>query len=313
MLTASRSASAAVSAANKSLLQSLALQKVLRARASSTFFSPVVWRLMAAVGALLTASEVVSAENLHSGAWRPSAVGCVFSSPAELGRPVTVVHVYDGDTVRLADGREVRLLGINTPELKRAERPGQPYAKAASKFLAGHVKRGHARFLVVGSERRDRYGRSLGYLLDRDGVSMGSRLVASGLAFWVAQGGDVSHVDCFRQLEAEARLAELGVWGGAYWQPLQAANLKNQQLGFRIITGRVTQVDQVKVLSFVELDNRLVLRISTSGSDWRELLNRSIEVRGWVVRRKLSREQKLRGFKPYLMHVSNEQQWVLVP
>jgi len=29
---------------------------------------------------------------------------------------VRVIHVYDGDTVKLADGRRLRFIGINTPE-----------------------------------------------------------------------------------------------------------------------------------------------------------------------------------------------------
>jgi len=31
-----------------------------------------------------------------------------------------VEYVHDGDTVRLADGRSVRLIGLNTPEMARA-------------------------------------------------------------------------------------------------------------------------------------------------------------------------------------------------
>ena len=37
---------------------------------------------------------------------------------------VTVTYVYDGDTVKLADGRRLRLIGINAPELL----PGDPDA-----------------------------------------------------------------------------------------------------------------------------------------------------------------------------------------
>lgn len=44
---------------------------------------------------------------------------------------VAVRQVLDGDTVRLGDGRSVRLIGINAPELGRKGRPSEPYAEAA--------------------------------------------------------------------------------------------------------------------------------------------------------------------------------------
>lgn len=53
---------------------------------------------------------------------------------AECGSPIVetaqLKHVYDGDTIKLKDGRHVRVLGINTPEIDHGEeRIGQPLGK----------------------------------------------------------------------------------------------------------------------------------------------------------------------------------------
>ncbi|WP_132530889.1 thermonuclease family protein [Pseudomonas aeruginosa] len=57
-----------------------------------------------------------------------------FAGAAEACRPtgalqnVEVARVVDGDTVRLRDGRSVRLIGINAPELAHNGRTTEPFA-----------------------------------------------------------------------------------------------------------------------------------------------------------------------------------------
>jgi endonuclease YncB( thermonuclease family) len=48
---------------------------------------------------------------------------------------VKVRHVVDGDTLRLEDGRSVRLIGLNAPELGRKGRAAEPFAEAARRRL----------------------------------------------------------------------------------------------------------------------------------------------------------------------------------
>ena len=68
-----------------------------------------------------------------------------------------VVRILDGDTVELADGRIVRLIGIDTPE------KGQPGADSATMCNTALVL-GRTVRLEYGHERSDRYGRTLAYL-----------------------------------------------------------------------------------------------------------------------------------------------------
>lgn len=55
------------------------------------------------------------------------------------GFSARVEHVYDGDTVRLADGRKVRLIGVNTPELGREGRADESHARAAHDLSLIHI------------------------------------------------------------------------------------------------------------------------------------------------------------------------------
>ena len=69
---------------------------------------------------------------------------CVLSSPGTLPL-VGVAKVVDGDTLRLVDGRSVRLIGINTPELGRDGRKAEPFAVAAQRRLRALVEASNGR------------------------------------------------------------------------------------------------------------------------------------------------------------------------
>ncbi len=53
---------------------------------------------------------------------------------------VSVTHVYDGDTIKLDDGRKIRLIGINATESGRAGQPDQPFAAEARDRLRSLIK-----------------------------------------------------------------------------------------------------------------------------------------------------------------------------
>jgi micrococcal nuclease len=88
---------------------------------------------------------------------------------------VRVVRILDGDTVELADGRVVRLIGIDTPE------KGQPGADSATicntTLVLGRTVR-----LEYGHERSDRYGRTLAYLYI-DGRMVNREILNAGWAY----------------------------------------------------------------------------------------------------------------------------------
>ena len=97
---------------------------------------------------------------------------------------VVVSRVFDGDTVLLADGRRVRLAGIDAPETAHGSSPAQYYAAAATRELARLTRGAPLRFVPVGPGT-DRYGRALGDLVAPDGTSVAERMLAAGAAFFL--------------------------------------------------------------------------------------------------------------------------------
>jgi len=70
-----------------------------------------------------------------------------------------VVHVIDGDSLELADGRHVRLLGVNAPERGRCE------ASEAASFLRQEALGRHVRLKHTGT---DSYSRTLAIVIVED-------------------------------------------------------------------------------------------------------------------------------------------------
>lgn len=113
-------------------------------------------------------------------------VACCLIVGAQAGRAanetVRTVAVYDGDTCRLADGRTLRLAGVDAPETAHDGRPAQYYAQQAKAALEGLVRGVPLRFVGVGSGQ-DRYGRLLGDLILPDGRSVTETLLSRGCVF----------------------------------------------------------------------------------------------------------------------------------
>jgi len=201
---------------------------------------------------------------------------------------VVVQRVVDGDTVRLSDGRSVRLIGLNTPELGKQGRSDEPFAVAARKRLEALVADSGGRVgLRLGAQEKDHYGRTLAHLYSVSGASLEAQILADGLGFQVAVAPNVDLVDCQQAAERSARQAGLGLWK-------RSPVLKAEQIersGFAIVSGRVSKVQRNRGGIWIELQDKLVLRVAPNllerfaGSSLQALKGRQIEARGWVVDR----------------------------
>ncbi len=126
-------------------------------------------------------------------------------------RPAVVASITDGDTVRLADGRRVRLLQIDTPELGT----GECYSRAARKVLVRLVPEGSTVGLESDAhlDQVDRYGRLLRYLW-RGRVNVNLELVRQGAAAPYFYDGDRGrYADRLLSAAKAAKAARRGLWG----------------------------------------------------------------------------------------------------
>ncbi len=124
--------------------------------------------------------------------------------------------MIDGDTIELSDGRLVRYIGIDTPELRRKEGEHwivdpQPYAREAAEANRRLVE-GQTVRLEYDVQRFDHYGRLLAYVYVGDQM-VNATLLEGGDAHLLTIPPDVKYVEQFRRLVEEARTAHRGVWG----------------------------------------------------------------------------------------------------
>src|SRR5882724_4424913 len=134
--------------------------------------------------------------------------------PAAPDTPsMDVRRVIDGDTLVVADGRHVRLIGIDAMELGHDGAKDQPYAAAARDRLKDLIEQhGGSIRLQTGHEAYDQHGRTLAYVSTADGEDLGKDLLQTGLAVVIAVPPDVARLDCYADAEARARAAHLAIW-----------------------------------------------------------------------------------------------------
>jgi micrococcal nuclease len=127
-----------------------------------------------------------------------------------------VVRVIDGDTIRVrlddpAESRTVRYIGVDTPETVAPGEPVQCFGKAASDFNRRLVAGKRVR-LVLGRERRDRYGRLLAYVRLDGGPLVEDALLRGGYARTLTIPPNDDRAAHFRALERRARTTGRGLW-----------------------------------------------------------------------------------------------------
>lgn len=200
---------------------------------------------------------------------------------------VQVQRVVDGDTLRLRDGRSVRLIGINAPETARRAKPAEPLAEAARRRLQALVRASEGRVgLRVGQQGKDRYGRTLAHVYGRDGLSFEAQLLGEGLGYRVVISPNAALASCQAAAERQARQKRLGVWRHS---PVRQARQVDRS-GFALVTGQVREVRRNRGGLWIELD-ALVLRIAPDvlrqfdAARLHRLKGRRVEARGWIVER----------------------------
>ena len=110
----------------------------------------------------------------------------------------------------------MRLLEIDTPETVHPSEPVACYGPAASNALARVARPGSTVWVLADQERFDPYGRLLLYMWStHDGkpTFVNYRLVRMGFAKAVLYEPNDRYIDLMRRAEAQARAAEVGLWG----------------------------------------------------------------------------------------------------
>jgi micrococcal nuclease len=144
-------------------------------------------------------------------------VGCGFWLSACEGRPAPppaeaqVEQVIDGDSLVLAGGARVRILGIDAPEM---ERDGQPADFLAHKAKAALTDLTLNRQVSLEYDRLryDHYGRLLAYIFLPDHTLVDAELVRQGLARVYFIAPNMRYREVLLAAQQEAIEAQRGIW-----------------------------------------------------------------------------------------------------
>ena len=225
-----------------------------------------------------------------------------------------IKKIVDGDTLHLRDGRKVRVMGINTPEIgyRKTGNPNypQPLAitakQAAEDFFAGESQVG----LGFGEQRVDHYGRVLANVYRTDGASLSAYLLGLGFAWHIVVPPNELDWRCLAAVEIAAKKQAVGVWGDKAYPAKQAKNLSINDTGFQRLTGKVVAVNRSRGGWWVQLD-KLAIRIQDKnlkyldGVNPQDWLKQTLTVRGWVINRSQSSAVKQKGYSPLMMNLQH--------
>lgn len=126
----------------------------------------------------------------------------------------TVEFVYDGDTVRLADKRKVRLIGIDSPEMNYGKGEPECYAREAKRALESLVLKKEVS-LVADKEDKDRYGRLLRYVYvssPSGDIFTNNALVQTGAAYAKRYPPNTTNATLLEESMQKAQADKVGMW-----------------------------------------------------------------------------------------------------
>lgn len=216
-------------------------------------------------------------------------------------QPITLERVVDGDTIRLASGEKLRLIGINTPELAGNE----PLSQAARRYLVDLLAAQNL-LLLAGEQKRDRHQRLLGHLFLADGQNVEALMLRQGLAYPVAIPPNLALVECHHSASVVAQKAARGVW---QWQAKPSHSLDGGDAGFTRVRGRIENFTEAGGSWWLQMQGPLVLRIAGEHQRYfeRKLLEqwpgKHVEVTGWMIDRSHTRAG--RQYAPLMLGVSH--------
>ena len=124
-----------------------------------------------------------------------------------------VSFVIDGDTVKLADGKKIRLIGVDTPETHLQNQPPEKWGVEATEFTQRFVNRTNGRVrLHFDDERLDAYNRYLAYVWSDDKM-LNEELIKEGFGRFLPRFRYSETMKRrFRTAEREAKSRQIGIW-----------------------------------------------------------------------------------------------------
>lgn len=204
-----------------------------------------------------------------------------------LGESVTANEAIDGDTIRLANGKELRLMGLLAPK------DDEPLAEAAKKALDRLVR---GKKIVLAAEAPpDRYGRRRAQaVLHGSDTWLQAEMLIRGLARVATQTDAAAATDQLLALERSAREQRQGLWADKRYQ-IRAASQFIPAGRFEIVEGQLLTVGRGTGKSYlnfgadwktdftITVDTEANKRLRQAKITLKKLEGQKLRVRGYVL------------------------------
>jgi endonuclease YncB( thermonuclease family) len=205
--------------------------------------------------------------------------------PGTAGASGDVSAIVDGDTLDLADGRRVRLAGIEAVKLGR-------FGEAARAHLTALIG-GRPLALEPGEGLfTDRHGRVVAQVRAADGRYLQDGLLAAGMARVRTRPETAMRAAEMLAHESAARIQGLGAWSLRVWRVLSPEETARHRDGFHLVEGAIVTASRARARAFLNFGSdwrrdftamgeaRWISRLVAGGVDG--LAGRRARVRGWI-------------------------------
>ena len=253
------------------------------------------WRVPAAPIRRLSCCVVLAA--LAAGAMPVHAAERPAPCRVDAAAAATVAAVADERTLRLADGTELRLAGLEgLSDAGDAASAGTVAIRAKAELQRLAL----GKPVAVESLGEDRYGRRIALVAltgDPGGPSLQERLIARGGGLVAARIGHLGCASRFLDAERGARAAGLGLWADPHYLIREAGRpdaLTAARGRFALVEGTVLSVNDRGATVYVNFGRRWsedftvtiakrnVRNFTAAGLDPQALAGRRVRIRGWV-------------------------------
>jgi micrococcal nuclease len=155
--------------------------------------------------------------------------------------------VDDGDTIVLADGRRVRYIGINTPEIGHADIKPEPLGPEAKNFNKKMVFQAYVR-LEFDKEKIDHYGRSLAYIFNPANIFINKEILLRGFGHFLYRYPNIKYQAILLEAQRSAMKAQKGIWRD--WKEMDERYIGNKG-------SRRFHLGNCPLAQKISLDNRI--------------------------------------------------------
>ncbi len=190
----------------------------------------------------------------------------------------------------LEDGRKVRFLGINTPEVQHRDKLADVGGDEAKRWLMDKLKNTKVR-LELGVEKTDKYGRTLAHLFTEKKEHINLQLVSTGLASVSIYPPELFYVNELLKAQDQAEQAKLGIWGRPEYAAIAVGGLtEDGHQGWTRLVGKVIDIRRTRKSIYLEFSPVFEVRIESKWADLfpdiNSYLGKTVEVRGWLNKNK---------------------------